>query len=549
MDPLDELLPSFDEGVELSDLTEADGDFMSVLLDAGHWARSGSLSLSGGGGSAGTWEEAPPSRGGPRGSTSSEDAEASPAGKVWPAAAEAEAAAAAVAPGPRLQLLRCLDASHAAPCALCTPAPSELEVGDFEVSGEPGKRNGEKLLRALLIQTREWNTGAARERLAAVCDARGADDVSSAKLAVALRSKRSAALTKEHLLFAARAWGYACHLWQRHGRASRKRAAAEEGEALAASASAHRAPHARTHAPPPPPPPRALPSSAEARLLGGGFRWGARGADTTLDALITPESVGEELDAQLRPLAAVAAQLLAGPDARAAACGGACVYFTAADVAEVRGAAAYLAGGVCEWRAAAADAHAACDAAAAVAARALAPEARAAWSVLGREATALETALRAVCATLRGWANNNRTPGAQNDADADAVAENPDARAARRWHSEFFRALVAVTELCTRLQLLLVDAKLVSYDVYLHVAALVADATVGFSDAAAQALAVRAGWMAAMLPPPRAGDSSSARGDAAAAAAAAAEGGGCGAGAAGGRRLLFTCDATAAAAV
>jgi hypothetical protein len=563
---LEALLPFEAEDVELSELSDLTDDvFMSALLDASAWAAP---SGSGGSGSACAWDPAgaagAAARPGARDSSSSEEGgeaggEASARAKVWPTAAAAAvvavapasaaapvrhtvAAAVAPPPPPRLQLHRCLDSAHASPCALCTPAPAEAETADYEVVGEVGKRNGEKLLRALLIQTREWNTQAAREALASVCDARGADDASLVKLAGALRNKRSAALTKEHLLFAARAWGYACHLWQRHGRASRKRAAEDE-----AAAPAPRPPPARAVAPPAEAlaaaaaaaqhASRPLPSSAEARLLGGGFRWGTLRADTALDALITPHSVTAEMDAQLRPLAAAAALLLAGPDARTAACGGACAYFSAADLAEVRSAHAFLAGGAAEWRAAAAGTAAARDAAAHAAhtdAIVAAQNARPAWCIIGRDATPLELALRAVCATLRGWANNNRAPAHADTDDA------PDAVARRRWHAEFFRALVAVTELCTRLQLLLVDAKLASYDTYLRAAALVADATVSFSKQAAGGLAARAAWMAHMLPPPRAGDSSSA-GSAAAATTAAEE--------RGGRRLLFTCDATAAAAV
>ena len=40
--------------------------------------------------------------------------------------------------------LRCIDGTHAAGCTLCTPAPSAGEEVAYELTGEVGKKNGEK---------------------------------------------------------------------------------------------------------------------------------------------------------------------------------------------------------------------------------------------------------------------------------------------------------------------------------------------------------------------------------------------------------------------
>jgi hypothetical protein len=102
------------------------------------------------------------------------------AGAAWSgvsASASEGASEPASAPESALQLHRCLDAKHAQPCALCSPAPAENEEGacaarlaclrarlptcaaprrllltrhrtrasgDYELVGESGKKNGEK---------------------------------------------------------------------------------------------------------------------------------------------------------------------------------------------------------------------------------------------------------------------------------------------------------------------------------------------------------------------------------------------------------------------
>ena len=154
--------------------------------------------------------------------------------------------------------LRCLDTSHPAPCALCSPAPEDGTEEQYQLVGDVGKKNGawrlpqgpgqapkacvpqacqkrqllgyktpshltlcppwhpvsgEKKLRALLNKTVEWNNADSREALAAQCDAQPGDEA-AADLAAALRAKSCASLRKAHLLRLCARWGYASDLWR-----------------------------------------------------------------------------------------------------------------------------------------------------------------------------------------------------------------------------------------------------------------------------------------------------------------------------------------------
>lgn len=92
----------------------------------------------------------------------------------------------------------------------CTAAPEEeddyLLVSD--AARPPGQR-GLKGLRAALLETREWNSSAARNALAADAEAAG-DPIGLAPL---LRGKRARHLAKVHLLAMCRAWGYRSFHW------------------------------------------------------------------------------------------------------------------------------------------------------------------------------------------------------------------------------------------------------------------------------------------------------------------------------------------------
>jgi len=110
----------------------------------------------------------------------------------------------------RALVSRCLDGSHSVPCALCTAAPGAGEAETWMLVGDPGRKNGEKKLRALLNKVPEWNSGEARESLAAQLGS----DAMSRDLAIALRAKSCASLRKVHLLRLCAAWNYACDLWR-----------------------------------------------------------------------------------------------------------------------------------------------------------------------------------------------------------------------------------------------------------------------------------------------------------------------------------------------
>ena len=118
--------------------------------------------------------------------------------------------------------LRCLDQRHGAACALCRRVPAVGEELDFELVGEVGKKNGEKLLRALITATPEWRSAQARHDAAAYFDTQPDEQ----RVAAALRSKTSAALRKVNLLALARLWNYRSDLWKPRDRRRAAKAAA-----------------------------------------------------------------------------------------------------------------------------------------------------------------------------------------------------------------------------------------------------------------------------------------------------------------------------------
>jgi hypothetical protein len=107
---------------------------------------------------------------------------------------------------------RCLDGEHAAPCARCAAPPAAGADRSVELRGSaPGKKDGEKRLRALLARTPEWLSGAARD---AAADAHALQP-GAARLVAALRARHSAELRKADLLALCRHWRYASDVWGR----------------------------------------------------------------------------------------------------------------------------------------------------------------------------------------------------------------------------------------------------------------------------------------------------------------------------------------------
>jgi len=434
------------------------------------------------------------------------------------AAAGAAAASSTHAPlAASLHLYRCLDAAHGAgPCGGCSPPPSAGAVGDSAILLDGSGQRGQKALRAQLCRTREWNCAAARAELAALC---GAD----AAFAAALITKRSAGLTKAQMLRMARAWGYASDLWHYHGRASRKRTQAE----AQASAEPEDDKQSSKAAVPP--------RSARARLHAGGFAWGAALGGGDLGAAVTPVAVADEVAEQLTPLAAAAAALLAGPAARRAA-SAAGAYFGLEEVAAVS---------------AARDAFDTASAAWAAAAPAPAvplADGDAPWRALRGGDTGAEASLRSLAAVLRRAANANcavryfaasaaldaERAGLQAAMAAETTVFDPHrgaeliemtgageggppiftppagaayeavppaaAAACAAWLREAYAGLVALAELCVRLQALLADAKLARAAGAFAAADAAARDTASHACAAARnALTERLAWMAETL--------------------------------------------------
>ena len=199
--------------------------------------------------------------------------------------------------------LRCLDLTHCADCALCSPPPPLEEEKAFQVrarlnsppSGDTPltppqlktadlERNGEKELRALLAATAEWRTKELRESLAASLD------VEIPELSSLLRTRDLARLRKAYALQLCRSWGYKSDLWQRRGGPVQRKRAAPASAAPVEAAPARPARTAstalqlagggekRARAPGPAPPPFAPHLDALQHLLGSYFKPTARRA-------------------------------------------------------------------------------------------------------------------------------------------------------------------------------------------------------------------------------------------------------------------------------
>jgi hypothetical protein len=141
---------------------------------------------------------------------------------------------------PERQQFRCLDPTHVPGCSLCSAPPDARTQEEYELVGDPGKRNGEKRLRSLLARTPEWLSRTERERLASECGAE--------RLAKALRERQASSLRKSDLFELCRLWSYRSGVWlRRRDRRARPRAPAAESK-LPAAAAACRPPPAASGA-------------------------------------------------------------------------------------------------------------------------------------------------------------------------------------------------------------------------------------------------------------------------------------------------------------
>lgn len=80
----------------------------------------------------------------------------------------------------------------------------------WSLVGDPGRKNGEKKLKQLLLRTPEWLSPERCAELAACCDRDGLPALAS----VLRRQATSAALRKADFIYASCAWGYSSDIWQ-----------------------------------------------------------------------------------------------------------------------------------------------------------------------------------------------------------------------------------------------------------------------------------------------------------------------------------------------
>lgn len=103
---------------------------------------------------------------------------------------------------------QCMDPTHLPSCSTCTPPPEEWEQASYELVGDPGKKNGEKILRHLAQRRPEWKDPDHRSALAKQIK----DD--DPRLAAILETKNAPALRKHHLFSLSRYWGLKSNLWR-----------------------------------------------------------------------------------------------------------------------------------------------------------------------------------------------------------------------------------------------------------------------------------------------------------------------------------------------
>ena len=106
--------------------------------------------------------------------------------------------------------LRCLDPGHSARCLRCVAPPADADADDYVLRSGSGRSDGDKVLRALLVRTDEWQCADAREAAACRADAAGL-----AELAVALRTRNIAALRKRTFFALCRYWSLRSDVWGR----------------------------------------------------------------------------------------------------------------------------------------------------------------------------------------------------------------------------------------------------------------------------------------------------------------------------------------------
>ena len=380
----------------------------------------------------------------------------------------------------------------------CRPLPGaedDYELVGLTTGADGDARRGQKQLRTLLCATREWASEPARNQLADALEAAG-----DATLAGELRGKRSARLTKGHMFALARAWGYQSSLWYRHGRASRKRAAAGQPPGNPAGESKQLRP--------------ASPSAILPRR--------AAASD------VSSSSAEQRMERQLRELSLAASQLLAGPSAqRAAQAPGAPGFFCERDCAELERGASLLAASAAAW---AALPPPPCDEGA---------QARdtPAWLFLRGARTAVELRLEEDAALLRLWACANcairwfaapellealrrgevalpdflEPPGEEEGAATVVAApaggaesfeplSQPRAAAAAVWLYEMYCAVTALSELCVRLRASVARARATGTPAsYAASGALAAAVMVEAYTQSSAALGARVAWMRQQL--------------------------------------------------
>mmetsp|Transcript_14084 Transcript_14084/g.35598 ORF Transcript_14084/g.35598 Transcript_14084/m.35598 type:complete len:475 (+) Transcript_14084:247-1671(+) len=109
---------------------------------------------------------------------------------------------------------RCIEPTHNKRCTVCRDPPPVDSERDWYLRGDPGRRNGDKKLRKLILESKEW--GSRKERSLLVKHLEQEEGPMTAhrnKLIRLLETQDGSKLCKSSLLHLARLWRFKSNVW------------------------------------------------------------------------------------------------------------------------------------------------------------------------------------------------------------------------------------------------------------------------------------------------------------------------------------------------
>lgn len=110
---------------------------------------------------------------------------------------------------------RCIDSTHSKRCTACRDPPPVDSERDWYLRGDPGRRNGDKKLRKLILESNEWGSRKERSLLVKHLQEKeeGLMTAHKNKLIRLLEKQDGSKLCKSSLLHLARLWRFKSTIW------------------------------------------------------------------------------------------------------------------------------------------------------------------------------------------------------------------------------------------------------------------------------------------------------------------------------------------------